>query len=53
MTEEAKTYKTAGAFRTALETRLQNRARGRNGSATSPPASGLRPFSGADVFEGT
>ncbi len=27
MTEEAKTYKTAGAFRTALETRLQNRAR--------------------------
>jgi hypothetical protein len=29
MTVEAKTYKTAGAFRTALETRLQNRARGR------------------------
>jgi hypothetical protein len=27
MTEEAKTYKTAGAFRTALEPRLQNRAR--------------------------
>jgi Nucleotidyl transferase AbiEii toxin, Type IV TA system len=27
MTEEAKTYKTAGAFRTALETRLQNRPR--------------------------
>jgi hypothetical protein len=27
MTDEAKTYKTAGAFRTALETRLQNRAR--------------------------
>src|SRR6266849_4087229 len=27
MTEEAKSYKTAGAFRTALETRLQSRAR--------------------------
>jgi Nucleotidyl transferase AbiEii toxin, Type IV TA system len=27
MTVEAKTYKTAGAFRTALETRLHNRAR--------------------------
>jgi hypothetical protein len=27
MTDEAKTYKTAGALRTALETRLQNRAR--------------------------
>jgi Nucleotidyl transferase AbiEii toxin, Type IV TA system len=27
MTEETKTYKTAGAFRTALEARLQNRAR--------------------------
>src|SRR2546427_12366425 len=27
MTEEAKTYKTAGAFRTALEARLQARAR--------------------------
>jgi len=27
MTDETKTYKTAGAFRTALETRLQNRAR--------------------------
>jgi hypothetical protein len=27
MTDEAKTYKTGGAFRTALETRLQNRAR--------------------------
>ena len=26
MTDEAKTYKTGGAFRTALETRLQNRA---------------------------
>jgi nucleotidyltransferase AbiEii toxin of type IV toxin-antitoxin system len=27
MTDEAKTYKTAGAFRSALETRLQHRAR--------------------------
>ena len=27
MSEESKTYKAAGAFRTALEARLQNRAR--------------------------
>jgi hypothetical protein len=27
LTDEAKTYKTAGAFRAALEMRLQNRAR--------------------------
>lgn len=53
MTDEVKSYKTAGALRAALEARLQARARSRHRSATLAPTGGIRSFPGAHFFQGT
>jgi len=51
MSEEPKAYKTAGAFRAALDARLQNRARGRYGPSATAAARGFRSLLGAFVLK--
>jgi len=51
--DEPKSYKTAGAFRTALEARLQARARQEGTDFNASPASGVRPLLARMFFEGT